>query len=76
MIKDRWHQLSPRVRRALIITGAIEGALKVAALVDLGRRRQSEVRGSRKVWAVAIVLVNSAGAVPIGYFLKGRRPAA
>jgi hypothetical protein len=71
--KKKWNELSPRVRR-LVVTGAtIEGALKIAALVDLVRRPADTVRGSKRVWAAAIVLVNSFGAVPIAYFARGRR---
>jgi len=55
---------------------AVEGGLKVAALIDLARRPAREVRGSKARWAVTIVLVNSAGAVPIGYYFYGRRPNA
>ena len=33
----------------------------------------AEVRGSKKRWAVAIVLVNSAGLVPATYLAVGRR---
>ncbi len=51
----------------------VEGALKVAALVDLKRRPVEKVRGSKKSWAAAVIMINSAGAVPIAYFLKGRR---
>ena len=53
---------------------AFEGVLKLAALVDLARRPAAEVRGSKVKWAMAIVLINSAGLVPIGYFVRGRRP--
>lgn len=75
MMKKRWQDLSPRTRQAIVTVGAVEGVLKVAALLDLSRRPAAEVRGSKRAWAVAIVLVNSAGAVPIGYLLKGRRRA-
>lgn len=73
MAKKRWHEFSPRTRRVIVAAAAIEGALKVAALIDLKRRPAEQVRGSKKTWATAIVLVNSAGAVPVAYFLKGRR---
>jgi hypothetical protein len=72
-VKHRWEQLSPRTRRLLIVTGVVESMLKVAALVDLRRRSSSDVHGSKKSWAVAIVLLNSGGLVPVGYFLLGRR---
>jgi hypothetical protein len=73
VMKKRWRDLSPRTRRAIEVAGVIEGILKVAALVDLRRRPASQVRGSRKSWATAIVVLNSAGVVPIAYFVKGRR---
>ena len=56
--------------------GSVEGALKVAALVDLVRRPAEQVRGSKRAWAAAIVVVNSGGVVPLAYFLRGRRPGA
>jgi hypothetical protein len=68
-----WSDLSPRIRRLILIGGAFEGVLKVAALVDLVRRPSQELRGSKPLWAAAIVLINSVGAVPIAYFAYGRR---
>lgn len=72
-MKRRWNELDPRVRRAALAAAAVEGVLKVAALADLARRPARTVRGSKAKWAVAIVLINSAGLVPIAYFRKGRR---
>lgn len=76
MAKRRWSDLSERNRRLIVVTGAAEAVLKIAALVDLRRRPADQVKGSKKVWAAAIVLVNSVGAVPIAYFLLGRRRPA
>ena len=73
--RKKWNELSPRARRVIVVAGAAEGALKVAALVDLARRPASQVRGSKARWAVAVTLVNSLGAVPIAYFAYGRRKA-
>ena len=73
MARRRWSELSERNRRMIVAVGAIEGVLKAAALVDLRRRPADELRGPKKVWALAIVFVNSAGAVPVAYFLFGRR---
>jgi hypothetical protein len=58
----------------IIVSAAIEGALKLAALIDLARRPPSQIRGSKRSWAAAITFVNSMGAVPIIYFTRGRRP--
>lgn len=73
MARKKWNELSPRVRRLVVAGAAVEGALKIAALVDLSRRPADAVRGSKRAWATAIVLVNSLGAVPIAYFARGRR---
>ena len=73
MAKRRWSDLSERTRRLIVAASVCEGVLKVAALVDLKRRPAEEVRGSKRAWATAVVLVNSVGAVPVAYFLLGRR---
>ena len=73
MARKRWSDLSPRQRRLIVVVGIAEGIVKTAALVDLRRRPADEVRGSKKVWATAIVLVNSVGVLPSAYFLFGRR---
>jgi hypothetical protein len=69
----RWSDLSPRTRRLILVGGAVEGVLKTAALADLARRPSDEVRGSKLLWAAAIVLINALGAVPLAYFLHGRK---
>jgi hypothetical protein len=71
----RWSELSPRTQRLVLVGSAVEGILKIAALVDLSRRPSDEVRGSKRWWAAAIVLINAAGAAPIAYFAYGRRRA-
>lgn len=73
MKRKKWSELSPRTRQIIIVGGVIEGALKVAALVDLARRPAEQVRGSKAVWATSIVLINAMGAVPILYFATGRK---
>ena len=72
MAKKQWKDLSPRTKRFILITGAFEGLLKIAALADLRKRPADQIRGSKKRWAAAIVLINSVGAVPIAYFIRGR----
>ena len=73
MPRKRWNELSIRARRILILGAAFEGILKILALIDLKRRPANEVRGSKAKWATAVVLINSLGAVPIAYFVYGRR---
>lgn len=75
MAEKKWSDLPPRTRKFLIIGVAAEGALKVAALIDLKRRPASQVRGKRWLWALVVTTVSSAGILPVSYFLFGRRPA-
>lgn len=76
-VRRKWSDLDPRVRHVIVVASAVEGALKIAALVDLARRSPDAVRGSKARWATAVTLLNSFGAVPIAYFVWGRRkPAA
>lgn len=73
MAKKRWQDLSPRARTAILTAISIDASLRATALVDLKQRGADEVNGSRKAWAVALTLVNSAGVLPVVYFLRGRR---
>ena len=73
MAYKKWSDLSPRTQRLVLIASVVEGILKVAALIDLARRPSAEVRGSKRWWAAAIVLINSAGAAPLTYFAYGRK---
>jgi len=65
--------LDPRIQKVMVVVGAAETVLKIIALIDLARRRKETIRGNKIGWAAAIATVNSAGLVPIGYFLFGRR---
>ena len=70
----RWSDLSERQRRLVVIAAVVDTALKITALADLRRRPAADIRGRKWVWATVVALSNSAGVVPIGYFLVGRRP--
>lgn len=72
MAGHKWGDLSPRTRRLIIAAAGVEGILKGAALVDMKRRPAIEIRGSKRIWGPAM-LINSAGAIPIAYFVVGRR---
>jgi hypothetical protein len=74
VIRRKWNDLTPRVRQVILFGAALDGLLKVAAITDLVRRPPDQVRGSKRRWAAAILLINSAGAFPIAYFRRGRRP--
>ena len=75
MAKRRWSDLSEGNRRLLLIGAAVEGVLKIIALVDLKSRPAAQVRGRKWVWGTGITLANSVGVVPLAYFLFGRRRA-
>jgi hypothetical protein len=45
--------------------------LIVVALIDLVRREDAEVRGSKLLWGIVIVVVGTIG--PIAYFIFGRK---
>lgn len=68
----RWSELDPRIRQTILLGGAVEAGLKIAALIDLAQRPRSDIRGSKAAWAIALALVNSGGVVPIVYLLRGR----
>lgn len=71
-VKEQWKDLSPRVRRLILIGATVEGGLKVAALVDMKRRPAEQIRGKKRTWALAMLL-NSGGLIPLSYFAIGRR---
>ncbi len=73
MARKQWKDLNVRTRRLIVGAGVIDGIAKIAALLDLLRRPPEQIRGSTRVWATSIVLVNSIGALPVAYFLLGRR---
>ena len=69
----RWSDLSDRSRRLVIAAAIAEAVLKTAVVIDIRRRQASQIRGSKRMWIVAAVLVNSAGVGPLSYFAFGRR---
>ena len=73
MPRRQWSDLSERTRRLLITAAVADGALRVAALIDIKRRPASQIRGPKRVWAATVALVSSAGVLPISYFVFGRR---
>jgi hypothetical protein len=70
----QWSDLSESTRRLLIAAAAVDVSLRIAALVDIKRRPASQIRGKKWVWAPALAIVNSAGILPISYFVFGRQP--
>lgn len=68
----RWKDLSPRTRAVIIALAVTEAGLKAAVLADLRRRPAAEIRGPKQAWALSMV-VNSAGLIPLAYFVFARR---
>ncbi|MCU1670529.1 MAG: hypothetical protein JWP40_3456 [Blastococcus sp.] len=72
-IRRRWRDLSEGQRRLVVLGATVDGALKIAALADIRRRPADQIRGKKWAWAAVVALANSAGIVPLTYFLVGRR---
>lgn len=72
-LTQKWRALTPMQRRLLVAASVVDTAAKAAALVDLARRPADAIRGPKWLWASALPVVNSAGALPAAYFLFGRR---
>ena len=68
----RWSDLSPGARKAIIVVGIAEAALKAAAAIDIKRRPADQIRGPKWAWGAGLI-INSAGIIPISYFVFGRR---
>jgi hypothetical protein len=73
MANKRWSDLDPRIQRFLVVAGTAEGVAKLAALRDLRRRRADQVNGSKKAWALGLLMINGFGIAPATYFIAGRR---
>ena len=71
--KRTWSDLDESTRKLIMTVAVVEGILKVAALIDIKRRPASQIRGPKWLWAPLVAVVNSAGVVPISYFVFGRR---
>jgi hypothetical protein len=70
MAMQKWSDLTTLQKRAVVVGGALEVVMTLAALRDLASRRGDEVRGPKAAWVLAFV-VQPIG--PIAYFAAGRR---
>lgn len=70
MAQKSWSELSPSQQRTIVVVGAVEVVLTLAAWRDLASRPASGVRGPRAAGALA-TLVQPVG--PVAYFALGRR---
>ncbi len=69
MVKGRFRDLPSWQQRTIGAAAAVQFTLLAAALTDIWRRPQAEIRGPKRIWSVA-VFINFAG--PVAYFLFGR----
>jgi hypothetical protein len=65
-----FERFSPKRRAVILPLAALELGLKIAALRDINRRPADQVRGSKLLWRLSL-LVNTFG--PLSYFRWGRR---
>jgi hypothetical protein len=65
----RFSELSPPLRAAVMVLGAVQIALYLAAYVDIAKRPAARIRGSKARWR-AVCLLNTIG--PLSYFRWGR----
>ncbi len=68
--KKKWAELSTAQRSATVAGAVVQLTLLAAAQIDIARRSSGEVRGTKLMWRL-IVLVNFIG--PLAYFALGRR---
>ena len=70
MAKKEWKDFSSRQKRGIVLGGTLQIGLLLAALMDIYRRPEEEIRGNKWLWTLA-AFVNFVG--PISYFLIGRK---
>ena len=68
--KQRWGDLPPARRAAIMVAGTVQLGLLAAALRDLRGRPARRINGDKRLW-VAASFVNFVG--PIAYFVFGRK---
>jgi hypothetical protein len=70
MAKQRFADLPPAQQRAIVVAGAVQLTLLAAALFDISRRPQDQIKGPKPLW-VGISFINTIG--PLAYFFFGRK---
>jgi ABC-type uncharacterized transport system permease subunit len=68
--RTKWRDLSKPQRIAVAVLSIVQFALLGAALWDLRKRPQEQIRGNKRLW-MALAFVNWIG--PLAYFKFGRR---
>ena len=70
MAKQKFADLPPAQQRAIVIAGAVQLTLLAAALFDIRRRPQDQIKGPKPLW-VGVSFINTIG--PLTYFFFGRK---
>ena len=70
MAKQKFADLPPAQQRAIVIAGAVQLTLLAAALFDISRRPQDQIKGPKPLW-VGVSFINTIG--PLAYFFFGRK---
>jgi hypothetical protein len=68
--KKSWSELTSRQKQAAVAAAVIEAVVTAAALRDLARRSEEQVRGPKLLWRMSFV-VQPFG--PLAYLALGRR---
>ena len=66
----KWKDMPPQARVGMVVVGAIQLTLLLAAQRDISRRPAEQIRGSKTMWRLA-TLINFIG--PGSYFAFGRK---
>jgi hypothetical protein len=67
-----WSDLTTKQKATFVLRGIVQFTLLAAALADIYRHPAEEIRGSRWLWSL-VVLVYFLGIGPIVYFTFGRK---
>jgi len=70
--RKTWSDMGKKQQLSVIVGGAVQVALLVAALVDIKRRPAELIRGRKALW-VGLSFINYVG--PLAYFVLGRKRA-
>ena len=70
MARKQWSDLTPTQKTGTAILVGAQLVLLVAALLNISRRPEDQLNGSKRLWTV-LSFVNFIG--PIAYFLLGRK---
>lgn len=71
--EKHWRDLPPATRRAIPLGATLDLSLRAWAIIDLLKRPEEQVKGNKSLWAVALAVVSSAGALPIAYLVWARK---